>query len=244
MIAPMARNGEEPMARWATTPRWPSSRTASRRCSPTSSSCSRRSRTRRSTRSAESVVMSLSTGVGAEGNLLTEIARAGPPAGDAPADPAQRRAREAAPGLPRRLSRRDAGHHLADRGRGRRNGGAAHAALREAASWSTRRQHPDPVGPQRRARARRDPVAARRRCSAPAPGPPRHAAAHRARDRVGRAARDPSHGDADRLRRGGDQPVPDVRVARRARRPPAAAGGLATRGGRDSGSSRRSARDC
>ena len=39
-------------ARWATTSRWPSSPTASRRCSPTSSSCSRRSPTRRSTRSA------------------------------------------------------------------------------------------------------------------------------------------------------------------------------------------------
>ena len=39
-------------ARWATTSRWPCSPTASRRCSPTSSSCSRRSRTRRSTRSA------------------------------------------------------------------------------------------------------------------------------------------------------------------------------------------------
>ena len=39
-------------ARWATTPRWPCCPTASRRCSPTSSSCSRRSRTRRSTRSA------------------------------------------------------------------------------------------------------------------------------------------------------------------------------------------------
>ena len=39
-------------ARWATTSRWPCSPTASRRCSPTSSSSSRRSRTRRSTRSA------------------------------------------------------------------------------------------------------------------------------------------------------------------------------------------------
>ena len=39
-------------ARWATTPRSPSCPTAARRCSPTSSSCSRRSPTRRSTRSA------------------------------------------------------------------------------------------------------------------------------------------------------------------------------------------------
>ncbi len=39
-------------ARWATTWRWPCSATVIRRCSTTSSSCSRRSRTRRSTRSA------------------------------------------------------------------------------------------------------------------------------------------------------------------------------------------------
>ena len=39
-------------ARWATTSRWRCSPTRRRRCSPTSSSCSRRSRTRRSTRSA------------------------------------------------------------------------------------------------------------------------------------------------------------------------------------------------
>ena len=39
-------------ARWATTSRWRSSQTRRRRCSPTSSSCSRRSPTRRSTRSA------------------------------------------------------------------------------------------------------------------------------------------------------------------------------------------------
>jgi glutamate synthase (NADPH/NADH) large chain/glutamate synthase (ferredoxin) len=39
-------------ARWATTSRWPCSPTRLRRCSPTSSSCSPRSPTRRSTRSA------------------------------------------------------------------------------------------------------------------------------------------------------------------------------------------------
>ena len=38
-----------PSARWATTPRWPSSPTSARRCSATSSSSSRRSPTRRST---------------------------------------------------------------------------------------------------------------------------------------------------------------------------------------------------
>ena len=53
--AARADRGEAPRsrsARWATTSRWPCSPTASRRCSPTSSSCSRRSPTRRSTRSA------------------------------------------------------------------------------------------------------------------------------------------------------------------------------------------------
>ena len=57
------------------------------------------------------------------------------------------------------------------------------------------------------------------------PPPPRargHAPAGRPRARVRRAARGPPLRDADRLRRGGDQPVPDVRVARRARRPTAA----------------------
>ena len=50
-----ADGGERPpsrSARWATTSRWRCFAIASRRCSPTSSSCSRRSRTRRSTRSA------------------------------------------------------------------------------------------------------------------------------------------------------------------------------------------------
>ncbi len=66
----------------------------------------------------------------------------------------------------------------------------------------------------------------------PPPGPRRHSAAHGARDRVRRAARHPSHGDADRLRRVGDQPVPDVRVARGAGRALAAARGPEHRGGR------------
>ena len=51
-----------------------------------------------------------------------------------------------------------------------------------------------------------------------------HAPARRPRGRVGRAARGPPLRDADRLRRGRDQPVPDVRVARRAGRPRPAAG--------------------
>jgi len=52
----------------------------------------------------------------------------------------------------------------------------------------------------------------------PAPRPRGHAPALRPRRRVGRAARDPPHGHADRLRRLGHQPVHHVRVARRADR--------------------------
>ena len=63
----------------------------------------------------ESIVMSLGTGVGAEGNLLTETPRARPSARDGPADPAQRRARDAALGLHRRLPRAHDRHHVADR---------------------------------------------------------------------------------------------------------------------------------
>ena len=72
----------------------------------------------------------------------------------------------------------------------------------------------------------------------------RHAPAHRARDRVRRAARHPPHGDADRLRRRRDQPVRDVRVARRARRPRRCCPPTSTARRPRSGSSRRSARAC
>ena len=102
-------------ARWATTPRWRSSPTSARRCSATSSSSSRRSPTRRSTPIRESIVMSLGTGVGAEGNLLDRDARARPSARDGPADPAQRGARDAALGLHRRLPRAHDRHHVAGR---------------------------------------------------------------------------------------------------------------------------------
>ncbi len=82
------------------------------------------------------------------------------------------------------------------------------------------------------ARAGGDALAAGGGGRAPPPGAARDAAAHRSGDRVGRAARHPPHGDADRVRRGGDQPVRDVRVARRAGRPLAAPVDLGPRGGR------------
>ena len=77
----------------------------------------------------EQVVMSLQVGVGRERNLLSEVPGAGPPAGHGPADSAQPRAGEAAPGLARGVRRRDARHHLADRARAGRHASAARRAL-------------------------------------------------------------------------------------------------------------------
>ena len=79
----------------------------------------------------------------------------------------------------------------------------------------------------------RDPVAAGRRRRAPPPRARGHAPADRPRARVRRAARGAPLRDADRLRRRGDQPVPDVRVARRARRATAGARRRRRRDGRD-----------
>ena len=160
-------------------------------------------------------------------------ARAGPPARHDPADPAQRAAREAAPGLARDLRRRHAGHHVADRGRPRRDGAAAGRAVPGGLQpGRPPGQHPHPLGPQPRARAGGDAVAVGRRRGPPPPRPRRHPAAHGPGDRVRRAPRHPPHGDAHRLRRRRHQPVPDVRVPGRARRPLAAARGPRARGGR------------
>ncbi len=71
-----------------------------------------------------------------------------------------------------------------------------------------------------------------------------HAAADRARARVGRAARGAPLRHADRLRRQRDQPVPDVRVARRARRGRARAGRRRRRPSPRPTSSRASPRAC
>ncbi len=182
----------------------------------------------------ENVVMSLQAGVGAEVNLLLGEPRAGPPARDGPADPPQPRAREAPAGLARDLLRGHARHHLADRARPRGDGGPARGAVRGGRPLRRqRRQHPDPVRPQPRRRAGRDALAARRRGGPPPSGADGDAVADGARDRVRRAARYPPHGDSDRVRSRRDQPVRDVRVARRARRPLIAARGPGARGGRD-----------
>ncbi len=131
----------------------------------------------------ENVVMSLQAGVGAEVNLLQRVARAGPPAGHGPADPAQPRAREAPPGLARDLRRGHARHHVADRAGIRGHGGAPGGAVRGGRRLRRQRgQHPDPVRPQRRRRAGGHALAAGRGRRAPPPGAARDAAAHRPGD--------------------------------------------------------------
>ncbi len=82
-----------------------------------------------------------------------------------------------------------------------------------------RGQRPDPLRPRRRPRARADPVAAGRQRRAPPPRARGHAPARRPRARVGRAARGAPLRDADRLRRERDQPLRDARHDRRADRP-------------------------
>ena len=195
----------------------------------------------------ESIVMSLGTGVGAERNLLERDARARAPAGHGPADPAQPRARDAAPRLPRRLPRAHDRHHLAGRATGPR---ACRRALAEVCdeaydAVAGRRQHPRSsptaaIG----ADARADPVAAGGRRRPPPPRARGHAPARGPRARVRRAARGPPLRDADRLRRQRDQPVPAVRHGRRARRrgPRRPASRTSTRP--SATSSRRSARAC
>ena len=145
-------------------------------------------------------------------------ARARAPARDGHADPAQPRAREAAPGRLRDLLRAHARHHVADRRRRRRPGEGARPPVRRGRRGAGRgRQRADPVRPRGRPRARRHARAARRRRRPPPPRARGHAPAGRPRARVRRAARGPSLRHADRLRRQRHQPVRDVRLARRAR---------------------------
>ena len=92
-------------------------------------------------------------------------ARARTPARDRAADPAQRRAREPAPGRLVDLQGAHDRHHLAGR-RGRRRAwtpALERICARGRRGARGRRQHPHPLRPQRRRRARADPGAARRR---------------------------------------------------------------------------------
>ena len=105
-----------------------------------------------------------------------------------------------------------------DDGRRRARAGARAHLRRGRRGARRRREHPHPLRPRRRAGARRDPVAARGRRDPPPPRPCRHAAAGRARRRVGRAAQRAERRRPDRLRRRRRQPVSDARDDRPARR--------------------------
>ena len=147
-------------------------------------------------------------------------ARARPRPDDAPADPARRRAGEAAPGLPRRVRVAHDRHHMAGERGARGDGAGRRADLRRGARLHRRgREHHHPLRPTGELRAGAHPVAARRRLGPPPPGPRGDAPEGRPRARVGRAPRGPPLLHADRLRRKRDQPLPDARVgARPARR--------------------------
>ena len=173
----------------------------------------------------EAIVMTLGTGVGAERNLLDETPEHAHQLVDGPADPAQRRARDAAPGRPPTSSRRT---------RSTSPGRSPRARTACAARWPTRlrrgrrrarrrRQHPDPLRPRASApsarRSRRcwpsppcttTSCARARACSAGLvleSGEPREV--HHFATLIGYGAQR-------------DQPVPDVRVASTSSSPTAA----------------------
>ncbi len=139
---------------------------------------------------------------------LHRDARARAPADHRPADPLERRAREAAPGQPQRVQ----AHTLdctwpAEEGSTAWRRDEAHLprGVRRARQG---RQHPDPVRPHRRQGPRADPGAAGRRRRPPPPGPRGHAPAGRPGGGVGGAPRAPPHRLPARLRRVRGQPVP------------------------------------
>ena len=226
LIAPMAGNGEEPIGSMGNdnalavlSDQPPAAVHA------TSSSSSRRSRTRRSTRSASRSSCRWAPASARERNLLDRDARARPPARHGPADPAQPRARDAAPASTTTSSSAhtiDITWPIADGRRGHADARSptlcdeAHDAVAAGVNILILS---DRAG---RRRARADPVAARRRRRPPPPRARGHAPAGGPRPRVRRAARGPPLRDADRLRRQRDQPVPAVRHGRRAASPTAA----------------------
>ena len=171
----------------------------------------------------ETLVMSLGTCVGPSGNLLDETPEHAHQLAIEHPILLERGARAAASGESARICQAaDARHHVAGRrGSGRRSRPrSTRSAARPTPSHRRRHEHADPQRPRRRARiARRS-----RRCCAV--GAVHHHLVREgtrmqaglvARDR--RAARGAPRRAADRLRRGRGQPVPGVRVARRAGRP-------------------------
>ena len=128
----------------------------------------------------ESVVMSLADVASAPRcNLLDRVARARAPAVHAPADPAQPRAGEAAPGLARRLPRRARSTSPGRSSWARRGwSGASSGSAPRRRAWIERGANILILSrPQPRPRARRDPVAAGGRGGPPPPRARRHAPA-------------------------------------------------------------------
>ena len=199
-------------ARWATTPRWPCSRDQRPPLFSYFKQLFAQVTNPPIDPIRESIVMSLATGVGAEGNLLDETPEHARQLVDDAADPAQPRARDAAhvdhpwfrshtiditwpvaegpDGLMTRLT------EVCDE---------AHDAIAAGVNILILSDRAVGAGPLR------DPVAAGGRRRPPPPRARGHAPADRPRARVRRAARGPPLRDADRLRRQRDQPVPDVR---------------------------------
>ena len=184
----------------------------------------------------EAIVMSLQASIGSEKNLFHETPEHARQLVLETPDPARLRARAAAPGALGDLQGAHARHDLARRRRPGRDGRRARPPLPRGRRGARRRhQHPDPLRPRRRPRARGRAVAARDRRRAPPPRPRGHAPPGRPRRRVGRGAQRPQRRDPDRLRRRGRQPVPDARDAGRARRARVAAGGDDRRPGAGAG---------
>ena len=157
--------------------RWRCSPTAAARSSPTSSSSSRRSPTRRSTRCASSSSCR-SRPASAPSATCSTRRPSTPPAVHGPADPAQRRARAAARRDQRRLPART---RSTSPGRGPTAPRACerrrwHGLRRGGRRDRRRGQHPHPLRPRRRAGA----ASRSRRCSPwrrpPPPGPRRASA--------------------------------------------------------------------
>ena len=195
----------------------------------------------------EAVVMSVQASVGSERNLLDETPEhARQLVIDNPIL-LDSRARAAAPGALGDLQVAHARRHLAASPKGPPAwSGALAARLRRGRPGARRRrEHPDPLRPRRRARARAHPA----RCS-------RCSAVHHHLVRAGRACR--RAWSSSRARRasvhsvavlvgygaGGGQPVPDARDALRARRATAACPGDDGGGGAAAAPSRASRRAC
>ena len=220
-------------------------RTSARRCSPTSSSSSRRSPTRRSTRSASRSSCRWAPASAPSGNLLDESPEhAHQLVMDQPIlrNHELETLRHVAHDVFKRPHDR---HHLAGRRRPEGMSPRAGRGLRRGQRRDRRRrQHPDPLRPGREGRPRADPVAAGGRRRPPPPRARGHAPARRPRARVRRAARGPPLRHADRLRRERDQPVPAVRDGRRAGRRGPGAGRDRPRRRRAAHRQGRSARAC